>query len=211
MCSRPGGVDDHDVGVGADRVVGDRGRIAAALAADERAQPARSAQISSCSSAAARNVSAAPSVTVRPDSRSFDGELADRRRLAGAVDADDEDDGGRVRDVERRRLAEQRRDLLGERLAELGQLLPRLEPPDQLGRRAHADVGVDQRLLEPLPRGVVGRVERRDLDLLGQRAPRLAERVAQPAEEPALRLVVSAGRVGVAQELCPASRHEPGR
>ena len=38
----PGRVDDHDVAAGADRVVGDRRRIAAALAADEaRARAAR--------------------------------------------------------------------------------------------------------------------------------------------------------------------------
>ena len=88
-------------------------------------------------------------------------------------------------DVERRRLAEERGDLLGERRLQLGQVLPRLEAADQLGGRAHADVGVDQRLLEPLPRGVVVRVERRDLQLLGERPPRLAERLAQPPEDAA--------------------------
>ena len=73
-------------------------------------------------------------------------------------------------DVERRRLVEQRRDLLGERGLQLGQVLPRLEPANQLRSRTDADVGVDQRLLEALPRGVVLRVERGDLQLLGERA-----------------------------------------
>ena len=50
------------------------------------------AQISSCSSAAARKVSAAASDDAVPVLAEALGELADRRRLAGAVDADDEDD-----------------------------------------------------------------------------------------------------------------------
>ena len=137
-------------------------------------------------------------------------ELADRRRLAGAVDADDEDHGRLVRDVERRRLAEQGGDLLRERGLQLGQVLPRLEAADQLGRRPDADVGVDQRLLETLPRGVVLRVERGDLQLLGQRAARLAERLAQPPEDAAALLRALLRRSGVTQQLCPASRHGRG-
>ena len=88
-------------------------------------------------------------------------------------------------DVERRRLAEELGDLLRERRAEVADRAAGLEPAHQLGGRAHADVAGDQRLLEPLPRALVAGVERRDDDLLRQRAAALRERVAQPAEESA--------------------------
>src|SRR5205085_9173004 len=88
-------------------------------------------------------------------------ELADRRRLAGPVHADDEDDRGPMVEVERRRLPEQRRRLLRERRVEVGQVLPRLEAAHELGGRPYTDVGEDQRLLEPLPRRLVGRIEGR--------------------------------------------------
>src|SRR5262249_52462923 len=101
--------------------------------------------------------------------------------------------------------------LLGECLAELRYLTARLEPPDQLGRRARTDVGVEQRLFEPLPCGVVRRVERRHLDLLGERAPRLRKRVAKTSEEPALLVDGLLRLVGISEQLCPATRHERGR
>jgi hypothetical protein len=66
-----------------------------------------------------------------------------------------------VREVERRRLAEERGDLLREGRIQLGEILARLEPADQLGGRPYADVGVDQRFLEPLPRGIVTLASRR--------------------------------------------------
>ena len=77
-----------------------------------------------------------------------------------------------------RRIAEQLGDLVGEP-ADVTALL---EPPDELGRRGNADVRLQQRLLEPLPRKSVIRIERGDLDLLRQRAPRLRQRVAQAGE-----------------------------
>ena len=65
-------------------------------------QPARCAHPASCSTAAARNVSAAPSTTVLPSSLlQVPGELADRRRLAGAVDAGDHDHRRLVAQVDR--------------------------------------------------------------------------------------------------------------
>ena len=48
--------------------------------------------------AAARNVSAAARRTVLPSPRVAARELADRRGLAGPIDADDEHDGRRARD-----------------------------------------------------------------------------------------------------------------
>ena len=89
-----GGVDDHDVRrapARLDRVVGDRGRVAPALAADEvgaaRAPPrSRAAPRPRRGTCRRRRA-----MTERPCSRELLRELADRRRLAGAVDADDED------------------------------------------------------------------------------------------------------------------------
>ena len=84
---------------------------------------------------------------------------------------------------ERRRIAEQRLDLLDERVLEIPGDAARLEPPHELGRRGNADVASDQRLLEPLPRLVVGRVEPRRRELGGERLAALRERLAHPAEE----------------------------
>ena len=112
------------------------------------------------------------------------GELPDRRRLPGAVDADDEQHARIRADVQRRGLAEQRCELLGERLVQVGEVLASLQSAHELGRRAHADVGTDQRLLEPLPRRVVTGIERRGRELGRERAPALRERVAQAREQP---------------------------
>ena len=60
--------------------------------------PVRSPQISSCSMAAARKVSAAASRTVLPCARSDVRQLADGGGLADSVDADDENDLGRIGD-----------------------------------------------------------------------------------------------------------------
>ena len=61
-----------------------------------RSTPARSAQTASCSTAAARKVSAAQTSTDWPFRSVQIRQLADRRRLARAVDADDQDDVRRV-------------------------------------------------------------------------------------------------------------------
>ena len=86
-------------------------------------------------------------------------ELADRRRLAGAVDADDEHDARLAGKVDARRLAEKRRDLRGERLVQVADVAARLEPAHELRGRGDADVAGDQGFLEPLPRGGVTRIE----------------------------------------------------
>ena len=130
-------------------------------------------------------------------------ELADRRRLAGAVDADDEDHARLRADVQRRRLAEQLRDLLRERLAEIAELAAGLEPANELGGGAHADVAADQRLLEPLPVLLVARIEGSRGELAGERAAALPERIAQTAEESGALLLALPRPVGIAEELCP--------
>ena len=118
-------------------------------------------------------------------------------------------------------LGEQLRQAAGERLAadEVAFLRLALERLDNLGGGARADVGVDQRLLEPLPgRLVEVALEQRRLDLGGERLARLAHRVAQAAEETASAIRrAGVGRVfdGVAavgeEELVPVPRHEAGR
>ena len=92
-------------------------------------------------------------------------------------------------DGQRARLAEHRRRLLDERLDQIADDAPRLEPLDELGGGGDSDVRRDQRLLEPLPGLVVGGIERRGRELAGQRAAALAERVAQLPEEAGLGLL----------------------
>src|SRR5439155_1727419 len=81
------------------------------------------------------------------------------------------------------RVAEQRRHLFDERPVQVAELAARLETADQFRGRGDADVGRDQRLLEPLPRLLVARIERGGRELLRQRAPALAERFAQAPQE----------------------------
>ena len=95
-----GGVRDEDVGVagdgGVERVEHDGGRVGVGRVRDDLRVRCAAAQIRSWSIAAARKVSAAAR-THAPAVRALArGQLADGRRLAGAVDADDEDDRGRA-------------------------------------------------------------------------------------------------------------------
>ena len=164
-------------------------------------QPARSAHSSSCSTAAARNVSAAPSTTVEPLLLAqVPGELADRRRLAGAVDARDHDHRRALAQVDPRVAGRAPRRRAARRAGACSCSPPEssparrlvLEPLDDLGGRRRPDVGHDQRLLEALPALVVERVEQRRLDLGAERLARLREVLAQAPEEAAalLRLLV---------------------
>ena len=102
-------------------------------------------------------------------------------------------------------LAEERLHLVGERVREVGDLAARLEPPDELGRRRHADVGPDERHLELLPRVLLGGVEG-GAELGHERSSALAERVPETGEEPAALLLVG-GAFGVAEQLGPGARH----
>ena len=115
------------------------------------------------------------------------GELPDRRRLPGAVHADDEHDARVLVDSQRGRFAEQRSDLLDERPGEIVDVAALAQPFHQLVRRCHAHVGRDERLFERLPRLVVTRVEAPERK--ADDGPRAAERASQPPEEaPALGL-----------------------
>ena len=111
--------------------------------------------------AAARNVSAAARMTLRPAAGVAGGELADRRRLAGAVDADDEHDRGPALDrgaglpvdvaIDQQggQLGADRR-LRPARLASLPGAL------DEIDRQRGADVTGDERLLDLVPLRAVG-------------------------------------------------------
>src|SRR6266852_1964786 len=111
------------------------------------------------------------------------GQLADRRRLARAVDADPEQDARTSADVESRRLAEEARDHLCQRGVEVDKVRTSLEPSHELGRRGDADVGADQRLFEPLPRGVVTWIEGRRRELGSESRAALRERITKPREQ----------------------------
>ena len=205
-----GGVDDHDVAPARlrrlDRVVRDRGRVAAALGADEVGARALRPDLELFLGSGAERVGRCDDDGVAM-LRELRRELADRCRLPGAVDADDQDDGRRPVHVQDRRLAEERRDFLDERCVQVTELATRLEPAHELGGRGDADVAHDQRFLEPLPVRRVPRVERCGRNLADEGAPRLRERVAEPREHAGLLLLQLGSRIGLAEKLSPAPRH----
>ncbi len=93
-----------------------------------------------------------------------------------------------------------------------------LEPADDIRGRAGADVGHDQRLLEPLPGFGVERLEERGADLGAERLAAGREALAQAPEEaaPLGRAVLAPVLVGLGDrgsplpevdQLCPARRH----
>src|SRR5215210_8467328 len=108
----------------------------------------------------------------------FLGELPDRRRLAGSVDADDEDHRRLRVQIDRRWPAEEARRLVAQCFAEVAEVATCLQTLDELGRGRNAHVRGDQRLLEPLPGLVVARIEGGGRELLGERPATLSERVA---------------------------------
>ena len=204
MCSRPGGVDDHDVGPvaprGGDRVEGDRSRIGVRGTLDEPDAGALGPHLELLDPGGAEGVGRADHDGLAELLAEVPRQLADRRRLAGAVDAGDEDHRRLRGEVDPvlagasdlgEQLGQTRRERLSPGYPALGGLA--LELSDDLRGRRRADVGVDQRLLEPLPRLVAQILEQRRLDLAGERLAGLAQVLAQPAEHPAAPLL-SLGR-----------------
>ena len=119
--------------------------------------PSRSAQTSSCSTAAARNVSAAARTTDFRGGDGARGELRGRRRLARSVHADHEDD---VRRAGARPVGPgtvSRRAISAFRTRRTTSASAGVAPPgllahgrDELGGRRRPDVGRKERLLERL-------------------------------------------------------------
>ena len=128
------------------------------------AAPPRSAQVASWSTAAARKVSAAPTTTDAPVALQELRELADGRRLADAVHADDEHDGRALGEAEGR---VELREVLLERLlqhplqvARIGGAVPvdlLVQLVDDPLGDVGAEVGGEQRRLEVVPRRLVDR------------------------------------------------------
>ena len=130
----------------------------------------------------------------KPALAELGGKLADRRRLAGAVDADDEDDVRLVRQIEFERPRDGREHLLhllrhDRAHFRLGHVLAVARGGQRVGdaqRRLHAEVGADQHVLKFFQRRIVELALGEDAgNRPGQfaRGPRQA--LAQPLE-PAL-------------------------
>src|SRR5689334_7074196 len=192
-----------------DRVVGDRGRVAAALAADEVSSRALRPDLELLFGGGAEGVRRAEHDRA-PVFSQPGGELADSGRLAGAVHANDEDHTRLLVEGQPARLPQQLRGLFDERVTEIAKVSPSLEPPNELGGRRHPDVRRDQRLFEPFPGRLVGGVEGSCGDLLRQCPPALAEGVAQPREEAArVGGLLRPGGVN-AEQLGPGPAHACG-
>ena len=173
-----GGVGDDEVRAAGDgrveRVVHDRARVGARARGPRPGRPARSAQIRSWSMAAARNVSAAARMIFRPSAEVARGELADGRRLAGAVDADDEHDrrpapGRRLGRPVEVALDEQRIELGADRRLRAAGVAPCAGALDEVHGERRSDIAGDERLLDVVPLRPVG----------------VAEEAAQLGHEPA--------------------------
>ena len=165
FCSRPAvSISRRSAPSASARASASKARLAGSdpCAAVITGTPARSPQICSCSTAAARKVSPAAITTRLAGGAELARELADRRGLARAVDPDDQHHLRplpRQRHRPRHRL-EDRRDLAGQRLADLPRPDPPPEPPlgdvrRHLQRGVDPHVGLDQQLLEPLEHRVV--------------------------------------------------------
>ena len=138
------------------------------------------------------------------------GQLADRGRLAGAVDADDEHDRRPLGDGQRPRLAEQLLQLFRERRAEVA-----VGPRASSRRTSSAVAGTPTSAMisdssRPLPGLVVRRVEGGERYLGGERLAALRERVAQAREEATPGLLRLGRAIRVAQQLAPRPRHRGG-
>jgi hypothetical protein len=180
-----GRVDEDDVPPAAlgsgDRVVRDRGGVASFRRADEVGPGALRPDLELLVGGRAERICGGDEDRAAVLGKAV-GELADRRRLAGAVDADDEYDARAVVHRERGRLAEQGRDLLHQCLRQVVDVTAPAEPLDEFVRRGHAHVGGDQCLLELLPRFVVARVKAPERQ--ADRGACTAEGAAEPPEEP---------------------------
>src|SRR5204862_59968 len=145
-----------------DRLEGDRAGVRALAAADDLAARPLGPARELLDGGGAERVGGAEHDLQPELALQVPSELADRRRLAGAVDADRHDHGRRVAHVDpvlagAGDVGEHLRQAPAERLAadDLATRRPLLELADDARGRRRADVGHDQRLLEALPRLLV--------------------------------------------------------
>src|SRR5947209_2077467 len=184
----PGGVDEHDVDAarfrGAHPVEHDGRRIGALRAAHVLRARALRPHLELLGGRRAKRVRGNHhhALALRAQQRR---ELADRRGLAAPVDADDEDDRGLRLEIEPH--LGQREKVLHVAAEALDHLIARLvavllgddaQRVDDLRRRRHAEVGLDEELLEVVPQLVVDRAprERHRLQLAAERLPRAGQR-----------------------------------
>ena len=162
----PGGVHEHDVDVelaGArQRVEGEACRVGALVALDERGQRAPRPDAQLLDRGGAKGVARREQdrLAFGPE---FGGELADGRRLARAVDADDEDHERALRGIDHQRAGDRLKrafDLVREDLFHFIRIDAALVAPvaDRVanaGRRGKAEVGLNENVLEIVERGGV--------------------------------------------------------
>ena len=190
-----GGVDEHRVDARGRRrcLTASKATLAGSPPSGPRttSTPTRSPHVASWSTAAARNVSAAPRVTEQVLGDQDPGDLADGGGLAGAVDADDEDDAGLAvgaRDLEP--AIHVGADELDQLLAQHGAGVVRLaaldpepgaQPLDERLGGCDADVGGQQGVLDGLPGVLVEPVAAQEGEqALAEAALRARESLAQP-------------------------------
>ena len=155
----PGRVHQHNVGVklagAGQRVEGEPGRVGALLALDEGGKRAPRPDAQLLDRGGAEGVARGEHDRL-PLGPELGRELADGRRLAGAVDADDEDDERALARIDHERASDR-----GERALDFGRedaldfvgtdpliVAPAGERLANAGRRAKPKVGLDQNVLE---------------------------------------------------------------
>ena len=220
----PGGVDDDHVAAARlgrrHGVEGDRRRVAARLRRDEVGAGPLRPRLELLARGGPEGVAGADHARAAGLAQ-VPGDLADRGRLAGAVHPAHEQHRGMRRDVDagvggrRHQLGD---DLLQPRAQLVGGREPArvgvgLEPLDHGHRRRHAAVGQEQRLFEPLPNRLVGRVEHDARELLGHRPAAARQVLAQTREQaPARPVGLVGGGVALAgiEHRLPRPRHGRG-
>src|SRR5438552_4692907 len=161
-----GGVDDQHVGAGLFRllegIISEAGGVGAELAGDDRRLGALAPDLQLLNRGSAEGVAGRPHHPT-PAFGQLGRQLADGRRLAGAVDADDQDDVRLVAEVELERLGDRGQDFFdfrGHHRADfrIGNIFAVTAGGERVGdaqRRLDAEIGADQHILQVLKRVLV--------------------------------------------------------
>ncbi len=197
MLQAAGGIDDDHVGAGGqatvDRAERDGPRIGVRRTGDDLAAGALAPHLELLDGRSAERVGRGEHDLQAEGGAQVVTELAGARGLARAVHADHEDHARRGAQIDVAGLLRADGGAGGEEAGELvGELLARgtaasdlLEARDDPGGGGRADVGADQRLLQPLPRLGIERVEERGAHLGAQCLARAAEALTEALEEAA--------------------------